>query len=209
MAAGGFTLDVGKQFIRWGRADILNPTDRFAPRDYMNVIDTDVLPVLGVRPSVQIGQETFEFVWVPRMTPSRLPLFDQRWTVLPAALQGVPIVDGGSDIPRGSEYGARWNHAGERFEASLSYFDGFNHLPNIAAQPVPELNAVELTRVYPDIRTYGGDLAVPTAWFSVKGEAAYFTSPSATSDEYVLYVVETRAPDRRVDTGRRIRSVKS
>jgi hypothetical protein len=190
LAAGAFTLDVGKQFIRWGRADILNPTDRFAPRDYLNVVDTDVLPVLGVRPSVQIGPETFEFVWVPRMTPSRLPLFDQRWTVLPAAAAGVPIVDGGSDFPRGSEYGVRWNHVGERFEASLSYFDGFNHLPNIESRVVPELNALDLTRVYPDIRTYGGDLAVPTGWFTLKGEAAYFTSPSATTDEYVLYVVE-------------------
>ena len=190
LAAGGFTLDVGKQIIRWGRADILNPTDRFAPRDYVNVIDTDVLPVLGVRPSVQIGQETFEAVWVPRLTPSRLPLFDQRWTVLPAALQGVPIEDGGSDIPQHSEWGVRWNHAGEHFETALSYFDGFNHLPNIESRVAPALNAVELTRVYPDIRTYGGDLAVPTGWFTLKGEAAYVTSPSSTSDEYVLYVVE-------------------
>src|SRR5262252_2191340 len=41
------TVDVGKQFIRWGNADILNPTDRFAPRDYLNVIDTDLIPVIG------------------------------------------------------------------------------------------------------------------------------------------------------------------
>src|ERR1035437_5152228 len=30
---GPFSLDVGKQFIRWGKVDIINPTDRFAPRD--------------------------------------------------------------------------------------------------------------------------------------------------------------------------------
>ena len=74
--AGGFSLDLGKQFIRWARADILNPTDRFAPRDFLNVIDTDFLPVLGAHTSVQIRSETFEAVWVPRFTPSRLPLFD-------------------------------------------------------------------------------------------------------------------------------------
>ena len=34
VTAKGFTLDVGKQFIRWARADVLNPIDRFAPRDY-------------------------------------------------------------------------------------------------------------------------------------------------------------------------------
>src|SRR6185436_6719296 len=34
-----FTVDVGKQFIRWGKTDIVTPTDRFAPRDFLNVID--------------------------------------------------------------------------------------------------------------------------------------------------------------------------
>lgn len=188
ITAPHFTLDIGKQIIRWARADVLNPTDRFAPRDFLNVIDTDVLPVLGVRPSIQIGHETFEVVWVPRLTPSRLPLFDQRWTVLPPEAAGVPIADGGSAIPTGSEQGVRWNHAGERLEASLSYFDGFNHLPNIETGLLPA--AIELSRVYPSLRSYGADMAVPTRWLTLKGEAAYFTSPASDSDEYVLYVVE-------------------
>jgi hypothetical protein len=40
------------------------------------------------------------------------------------------------------------------------------------------------------MRSYGGDVAVPTQWVTLKGEAAYFTSPTASNDEYVLYVVE-------------------
>jgi hypothetical protein len=188
ITAPHFTLDVGKQFIRWARADVLNPTDRFAPRDFMNVIDTDVLPVLGVRPSIQIGRETFEVVFVPRLTPSRLPLFDQRWTVLPPEAAGVPLADAGSAIPKGSEQGVRWSHVGERIETSLSYFDGFNHLPTIESRLLPA--AIELIRVYPSLRSYGADMAVPTRWLTLKGEAAYFTSPTSTTDEYVLYVVE-------------------
>lgn len=190
ITAPKFTLTMGKQFIRWGRADILNPTDRFAPRDFLNVIDSDFLPVLGVRPSFQFGNETFEVVWVPRLTPSRLPLLNQRWTVLAPALQGVTVEETGAILPKRSQQGARWNHTGGRFEMSLSYFDGFNHLPNIEVHPRPLGNAIELTRVYPDIRTYGGDLAIPTRWLTLKSEATYFTSPSSTSDEYVLYVVE-------------------
>jgi hypothetical protein len=185
-----FTVDLGKQFIRWGRADILNPTDRFAPRDYLNVIDSDLLPVLGARPAAQIGRETFEAVWVPRLTPSRLPLVTQRWTVVPPDAGAILIKDGGSVIPPGSEWGARWNHSGDRFESSLSYFDGFNHLPRIDVKASPSLLAVELTRVYPDLRMYGGDLAVPTRLITLKGEAAYFTSSSSATDQYVLYVVE-------------------
>src|SRR4029077_6578268 len=80
---GPFTLDVGKQFIRWGKTDIVTPTDRFAPRDFLNVIDAEFLPVTGARASLQTKTDTFEFVWVPGLTPSRTPLIDQRWVVVP------------------------------------------------------------------------------------------------------------------------------
>lgn len=188
--AGAFTLDVGKQFIRWGRADVLNPTDRFAARDFLNVIDSEFLPVTGVRPSLHIGKETFEVVWVPRLTPSRLPLFDQRWTVVPPEAAAFPIVDGGSVFPHRSEQGVRWGHAGARFESALSFFDGFNHLPNIESHVLSSPAAIELTRVYPRLRMYGGDVAIPMPWFTVKGEGAFFDSPSNKNEEYVLYVVE-------------------
>jgi hypothetical protein len=190
ITASKLTLDIGKQFIRWGRADILNPTDRFAPRDYLNVIDADFLPVLGVRPVLRLGNDTIEAVWIPRLTPSRLPLFDQRWAVLPAALQGIPVVDGGSVIPERSQQGVRWNHTGGRVEGSLSFFDGFNHLATIEGSLLPLGNGVKLTRTYSDLRSFGGDVAVPLPAFMLKGEVNYFTSPSSTSDEYVLYVVE-------------------
>ena len=70
-------------------------------------------------------------MWVPQFTPSRLPLFDQRWTVLPPGVAGMPIVDLGSNIPSGPQEGIRWSHTGARLESSLSFFNGFNHLPDI------------------------------------------------------------------------------
>jgi hypothetical protein len=183
------TVDVGKQFIRWGNADILNPTDRFAPRDYLNVIDTDLIPVFGGRAAVHFGTETFEAV-VARFTPSRLPLFDQRWVVLPPAAAGFSIVDGGSIFPTGSQQGARWKHTGEHFEASASFYDGFYNLASFDFQPLSP-TALQLTRFYPALRTYGADLAIPTSWFTLKGEMASFTSPNLTNaHEYILYVAE-------------------
>jgi len=188
ISKGPLTIDAGKVFIRWARADVLNPTDRFAPRDFMNVLDTDVLPVLAVHPSLHFRNETVEAVWSPKLTPSRLPLFNQRWTVLPPAVQGIPIADGGSILPSGSEQGVRWSHAGSGFDASLSFFDGFNHLPLIETGLLP--TGLELTRVFAALRSYGGDVAIPTRWVTLKGEAAYFTSPTSSNDEYVLYVIE-------------------
>lgn len=189
ITTGHVTLDLGKQFIRWGRADILSPTDRFAPRDYLNVIDSEFLPVLGAHTSVQVAGETFEAVWLPRMTPSRLPLLTQRWTVIPPEAAGFSIQDNGSIFPKGPEEGARWSHAG-RFEMGLSYFNGFNHIPNINAAVDPQHAVIALTRTYPDLRSYGVELSIPTSTVTLKSEAAYFSSPSNTSEEYVLYVIE-------------------
>jgi hypothetical protein len=202
LTQGPFTIDVGRQFIRWGVADLVNPTDRFAPRDFLNVVDAVFLPVTGLRGVAQKGGETFEAVWVPRFTPSRVPLVDQRWTIVPAT--PVPIVDGGSALPGGSETGVRWGHVGSGYEFSLSFFNGFNHLPNIDVSTTVKAEHAEkidsaisadsalivVKRVYPALRTYGADAAVPTRWFILKGEAAYFTSSELRTDEYVLYVLQ-------------------
>ena len=190
---GRFTLDVGKQFIRWGNADIVNPTNRFAPRDFLNVVDNDFLAVTGARAVVTAGAETFEGVWVPRFTPSRIPLFDQRWTAVPSGAGALQIVDAGAALPGGSQSGVRWSHVGAGFESSLSFYDGFNNLPNIVAVDVRASGpspAIDVARVYPAIRNYGADAAVPLRWLTIKGEASYFTSTTPATDEYVLYVVQ-------------------
>jgi hypothetical protein len=195
---GPLTLDVGKQFIRWGKADVLTPTDRFAPRDYLNVIGPDFLAVRGVRGVLELGPHTLDLVWVPLFTPSRVPLLDQRWTVPPPGVQLVTF-EGDEAIPERSQLGIRWGDTRPAFEYSVSFYDGFNHLPTFDPLPLalstpltppgaPVL--VELVRRYPKLRMYGGDAAVPTRWFTAKGEIAYFTTSSGETDEYVLYVVQ-------------------
>ena len=190
ISSGRVTLDVGKQFIRWGRADIIYPTDRFAPRDYLNVVDSDFLPVTAARVSLQFGSETLEGVWSPRLTPSRLPLLDQRWAAIPPEAAGLPVADAGSLIPGGSQFGVRWRHTGSRLETAVSFFDGYNHHPDIDARVRPSDGAIEILRVHPGIRMIGGDLAIPGRVFTLKAEVAFVVSPPETSDDYVLYVVE-------------------
>jgi hypothetical protein len=204
LSRGPITVDVGRQFIRWGKTDIVAPTDRFAPRDLLNVIEGDFLAVNGARGLVALGSETIDAVWVPYFTPSRTPLLDQRWTVVPSSLASIPLVDMGSSIPRGSQAGVRWSHTGSGYEYSASFFRGFNHLPNVetAVQrpaPVdagssetgdPAVTSLGITRTYPSLSMVGGDVAVSMRWFTVKGETGYFTSSTPGTEEYVLYVVQ-------------------
>ncbi len=197
---GKVTAEIGRQFIRWGQTDILTPTDRFAPRDYSaSVVNSDFLGVIAARVTIESGADTYDLVWQPWFTPSRTPLLDQRWTAVPQEAQGIGIVDDGARYPGGSQYGARWTHRGAGYDFSLCFFDGFNNLPLFSATLInaatgaaggPAANAVALQRYYPELRLYGADAAVPLAWFTVKGEAAYFTSTTAGTDEYALYVIQ-------------------
>jgi hypothetical protein len=180
---GALTVDAGKQFIRWGKTEIVTPTDRFAPRDYLNVFDTEYLAVPGVRLLGQLGANSIDVVWVPVFTPSRIPLADKRWSVLPP---DVPIPDRWErSIPEGPQAGVRWGYVASSYEVSASFFDGFNHLPVV--EPV---GPFAFRLMFASMRMYGGDVVVPSRWVTIKGEGGYFTSEDPTADDYVLYVIE-------------------
>lgn len=191
---GHFTLDLGKQFIRWGKADILNPTDRFAPRDYLNVVDSEFLGVLAARGNVEYKGTSIDLVWTPRFTPSRMPLLDQRWALLPS--DTLPnVVNAATNFPGGGQYGARVNHIGRGYEVSASIFEGYNNLPLLIPISNPTAQTLFVQRFYPKIRTYGTDAAIPLRFVTLKTEAAWFQSREESvnaprSDSYVLWVAQ-------------------
>ena len=184
---GKLTIEAGKQFIRWGKTDVLNPTDRFAPRDFVNVVDNDFLGITAGRLTYGDQSNTIDVVVSPRLTPSRVPLLNQRWAVLPA---GIPIAEQPPDFPGGPQFGARWNHIGRAAEYSLSFYNGYDHLPLYRAQLQLAPLSVEAQRFYPQMRMYGADAAIPLPLVTLKAEAAYFTSTTAQSDQYALYVLQ-------------------
>src|ERR1700681_4955691 len=122
---GKVTAQLGRQIIRWGKTDILTPTDRFAPKDYLSsIVDSDFLGVTAVRLTIAGASDSLDAIYQPWFTPSRTPLINQRWTVLPPQLGGVNIVDAGARYPGRGQYGLRWNHVGSGYEYALAYFDG-------------------------------------------------------------------------------------
>jgi hypothetical protein len=185
---GPVTVEVGKQLIRWGKARILNPTDRFAPRDFLAVVDSDILAIHAARVIFERKSNSIEVVAQPLFTPSRIPLLNQRWTVVPEQIRGIRMNDQGSRLPGGTQWGARWNHLGRGYEMSLSFFDGHNNLPLLEGS----FNGreIDFRRSFPQMRMYGADAAVPLRWLTVKAEAAYFRSSTPQADEYALYVIQ-------------------
>ena len=188
---GPTTFEVGRQFIRWGKTDIVTPTDRFAPRDYLTVVDNDFLAVTAARLAFAKGENTIEGVFVPAFTPSRIPLLNQRWAPLPTLPPGVALHDAGAVFPGGPQSGLRWNHAGP-VEYELSFYEGFNNLPSFNVKPrlTPTGPEVDVQKFYPKMFMAGGDVAVPLRWLTVKAEAAHFSTTDSRADEYALYVFQ-------------------
>lgn len=187
---GPVTFEIGKQLIRWGKADILNPLDRFAPRDFLNVLDTDYLGVLAARLTIEKGAHTLDIVLQPRFTPSRTPLLNQRWVVMPDAAQQipVPITQGAPQFPGGVQSGVRWNYLGSGYELSLAFYEGHNHLPQVDGRLLAD--RAEIYNRFAKMRMYGGAAAVPLPWFTFKTEGGYFKSTSNNADDYALYVAQ-------------------
>ena len=184
-------IAAGRQFIRWGKADILNPTDRFAPRDFLEVTDEEFLAVIGVRAQYERGPHAIDVAWVPVFTPSRIPFPGGRWAPAPPQTSGPSgFVDRDPRFPDRSQYGARWNAMGRGFEVSLSYFDGFNHLPQFTAIPLSSAPVIALQRSYAPLRMGGADAALPFRWFTAKGEIAALFTTSDKSDDVIVYVIQ-------------------
>jgi len=184
------TLEAGKQFVRWGKTDIVTPTDRFAPRDYLGVVNNDVLAVTAARAVAASNADSLEVVFTPQMTPSRMPLLDQRWIVLPPAASGLAITDEGARYPGGWQGGVRWNHIGAHLEHSVSAFRGFDHLPLVEVSVAPALRGVAVWREYPQLTAVGADVVAPLPWLTLKAEAAWLGSDTPGAQELVLYVVQ-------------------
>jgi hypothetical protein len=192
-----WNVEVGKQIIRWGAADGVNPLDRFAPRDFVNLVDNEVLPVFGVRASAAFaaGTRELELVAVPWMTPSRLPLARTRWMPLPPDLPSYPeIREARTRYPGGAELGVRWRQSRGSWEYSLAFFNGHNYSPtlrfiSLAVQPL----IVEVRRYFPGLRMYGGSLLYAGSPVTIRAEGGYFQSGQAgpaPGDDYAFYVAQ-------------------
>jgi len=180
---GGLTVEAGKQLVRWGRTDIINPTDRFAPRDYLTVVDNDFLGIDAVRAIYERGAHTIDAIWSPHMTPSRIPLASQRWVIPPP--EGTPPFVVQREIPDGPQAGVRWSYVGF-VEFAAAFYDGFNHVPSYEFTP----GSLVVKETYPELRMIGGDIGLPLPLVLLKAEAAYFESPDRRTDDYVSYVIQ-------------------
>ncbi len=199
ISRGQWEVRGGRQLIVWGRADELNPTDVITPKNYLlllpegqagyrfgvNALEADYyLSLSGIRASG---------VWVPIPTASIIPISELPDGVhLTDRLPAIRFEDGSA--------GVKLDRSGGKVDASLSYFYGYNLLPEVH---IERASLDETTRVlHADValeherqHMIGADFATTRGRFGYRGEVAYVigNNPHGTRVEsivpYLYYVL--------------------
>jgi len=182
-----FDLKIGKQIFSWGKADVFNPTDNLNPRDYVDLFLTDEQKI-GV-PAVNLlyywNEFTFDFVFIPTYTPTRLPLIDSRHTFLDPK---VPVNINGRDLPpnklSNSQSGLRISRHILGWDVSLSYYDGYDDITMGIIE-----DDKSITPEYNRIRVIGGDFATTFGGLGVHGEGSQFFYDGGDDEDYFQYIM--------------------
>ncbi len=191
---GDLELRVGKQIIVWGRADEINPTDWLSARNM-----TLLLPepfdqrtgVFGVKADYYLPSGfKLTGVWQPVPTGTVIPL---------PAMPGILFVPRLPDVKfSNGEYGVKLDHSSGGFDWSVSYFTGFNRLPEVSllAPPgIPTPTSPALVGLdHHRIQGVGGDFVTIHGTWGFRGEAAYVYTKNPDGNRrdiqtpYVFYV---------------------
>jgi hypothetical protein len=169
VSRGHVTVDAANSSSAGARPRSSTPTDRFAPRDYLNVFDTEYLAVPGVRVLGQFGPFARRRVGAGLHAKPQSRCRAKRWTSCRPERRLSRRST--APFPKDGRRACAGHMSGAATRVSGSFFDGFNHLPyRRAAQPA----GVQL--VFPSMRMYGGDAVVPSRWITIKAEGGYFTT---------------------------------
>jgi hypothetical protein len=175
---GPLEVTVGKQIYAWGTADAFNPTDNINPYDYLDVLDNEKMGVWSASARLTIAQSSLVFVVVPYFTPSRVPLPRSRWTPqAPAGFAAVVDDPVQPDQDLGAtQFAARLRTTVAGWDASVSYYDGYDHTQSFrqsALQAAPGVFVPRITPVYSRVKVPGFDLSTTVGPVEVHAEGAF------------------------------------
>lgn len=160
-------LRIGKQIVAWGRADGINPTDNLTPHDYQVMLPFEEDQRLGttaIKLDTYFGAEyTLTLFTTPYFLPSKLPF--------PA--DGATLVETRPEWRwSDSEVGLRLNRVGGTLDWSVSYYHGYNLLPELYPLGLTPTGPLLELR-YSQIDVFGADMAQNFGRYAVRAEAAY------------------------------------
>lgn len=160
LGADEWSLRLGRQIIAWGRADRINPTDYFSPRDFTLLVPEDDEQRRGIDAALvqyHVGDINQLSLVVARFEPHRMPQ-----GLLPAGIVR-------SEEPDEAEIGVKYDHIGNFFDWSVSYYDGYDRFSRYRLSP----SVNHLPQIYADyesLNTWGFDAAAAIGSWTLRTE---------------------------------------
>ncbi|MDZ4205191.1 MAG: DUF1302 family protein [Bacteroidales bacterium] len=187
MYFGKFDLRVGKQQIIYGKADGVFITDVVSPKDLREFLLPDFeeirIGVTSAKLNYYIGNNTFEFVWIPVFTPTHLPDSGSIWR----PKMNFPITPTFDNSTSGikprlenSELFFRYSAMTSKIDFELvgGYFfndDPAMHLTKYIDPVNMQLIALTARPQYHRLTMGGGSFSTPLNGFVIRGEGGYYS----------------------------------
>ncbi|MCF7800778.1 MAG: hypothetical protein K9N34_02045 [Candidatus Marinimicrobia bacterium] len=160
---------VGQQYLFWGRADWINPTDVFTPWDYTNMssdIEDYRIPIPAVKLSIYPAVGHWELIYAPRLVPDKIP--------------GPLSASVGDSSLNQAQFGMRYANNLSRIAWSAYAYRGW--------RKYPELNKLLQFVAFPfnHQTMLGGDFIYTGEQWAIKGESALKFSADRSGDDPLI-----------------------
>lgn len=171
----GWELRAGRQIIPWGKSDVLNPTDFLTAKDYTFLNPDDETRrigatsfLVGFTPGEGGSPLNLTAVWTPVGPQSEL-------LIAPSSIPaGVTLATTQSPARTviNSEVALKAAYLGSGWDASMSAFRGFSHMPEFEVTAL-SLAGTTLTPVFRRVRALGADGSVNSGDWVLRLETSY------------------------------------
>ncbi|MBM3117034.1 hypothetical protein [Jeongeupia naejangsanensis] len=186
-------IRAGWQVVAWGRADRINPTDNISARDYTSPQSVDEAQRMGaamLSVSHDFGNPGRLTLLGKEVKQSRMPNDE--------AEKNLPMRPDAEQY----EYAAKFDHSGDGFDWSLSYFKGLEKPRSLQLMRLADQRIVGVNRGYAELEVFGADAATTLSGWGLRGEIAHMDFPETDfkvndgriSHWYGITGVETNLP---------------
>jgi len=194
-------ITLGKRIFAWGKADGFNPADNLNPYDYLDFLTAEKMGIMSLAWSYSGSMSGIDLVFVPMLTPSRIPEGDNRWQIM------VPFSDfpqntlfhiADRELPsrtiQNSQFAFRFWATFAGLDLDLTAYKGFDPIPAVDFSPPnlispPHLFGITFTPVFNKIEEYSLALSRAFGGTSIHLESSYRITADRFDDDFLSYVL--------------------
>ena len=183
-----FDIRVGKQQVVWGKADGAFITDVVSPLNLSEFLLPDFdeirIGVNAVKLDYYLGNNTFEFIWLPNFTPTEIPAAGSIWYKQPTFLAPPTFDWTKSDIGmslENSEMFVKYSALTSKIDFELMGGYTWDDFPTMhidkqidMSSGSPVLTGLNITPEHHRLTLGGGSFSTEIKGFVLRGEAAYY-----------------------------------